>query len=108
MAERKPPFKLALAALFLDGRTRRAEEAEAELAAEYAGQRFFEPAFVKACLQSLIAVGILEKRVAEPKPQSASGQQDAGQPAGNAGGQGTPESRYALTPYGRGKVLKNL
>ncbi len=107
MAERKPPFKLALAALFLDGRTRRAGEAEAELAVEYAGQRFFEPAFVKACLQSLTAVGILEKRIAAPDVQAAAGQ-DSGQPAGNAAGRGILEPHYILTPYGREKVLRSL
>ncbi len=142
MASEKYPFKLALAALFLDGAERAASGAAAELADEYAGRRFFNPVFVAACLQSLAAVGILERRTALPEAREAAvtaetrldagqaagaaGQKrgqateaarDAGQPAKKQREAGPPEAgaareivepRYALTPYGRTRVLKNM
>lgn len=60
MPASKPPFKLALAALFLDGKPRGFMEAAEDLRPEYQGARFFTPDFVAYQLHSLKAVGILE------------------------------------------------
>jgi hypothetical protein len=86
---RVPPFKLALAALFLDGTPRGIAEAFAALEPEYAACRFFTTAFVATGLQSLKAVGILT--VAEENGKN---------PASPA--------CYTLTAYGRKKVRANL
>lgn len=60
MPQTKPPFKLALAALFLDKKPRGAAQAAEELRKEYVGAPFFTPDFVAYQLHSLKAVGILE------------------------------------------------
>lgn len=60
MPQAKPPFKLALAALFLDNMPRDAARAAEDLRAEYACSRFFSPDFVTYQLHSLRAVGILQ------------------------------------------------
>ena len=60
MPQTKPPFKLALAALFLDKKPRDATLAAEELREDYAGSRFFNPDFVAYQLHSLKAVGILQ------------------------------------------------
>ena len=88
MRKVSPPFKLALAALFLDGRPRGAAELFADLEPEYGTCRFFSAEFVEKGLQSLKAVGIL--RIGEER-------------------EGSPAAPlYALTAYGREKVRGSL
>lgn len=83
MSKAKPPFKLALAAVLLDGRPRDLGELMKALAPEYQGQAFFEQKHVLYCLQGLKAVGIVS---------SAAGS----------------EPLYSLTGYGAERVRKNL
>jgi hypothetical protein len=87
MRKASPPFKLALAALFLDGARLGAAEAFSALEPEYGDRRFFSAAFVENALQSLRAVGILT----------------SGEEGGEEGG-----PRYALTAYGRERTLGGL
>jgi hypothetical protein len=89
MVKSPPPFKLALAALFLDGAARGEEEVFSALEPEYGACRFFDAAFVRTGLQSLKAVGILKF-----------GERNEEAPASPA--------RYALSSYGREKVRANL
>ena len=60
MPQAKPPFKLALAALFLDKKPRDTAQAAEDLRKEYLGAPFFTPDFVAYQLHSLNAVGILQ------------------------------------------------
>jgi hypothetical protein len=76
----KPPFRLAVAALFLDGDRLSPEEVLASLAGEYARAGFFGPKAVALCLQCLSVNGILREET----------------------------GRYLLTGYGRERVRKNL
>ncbi len=82
----KPPFRLALAALFLDGVARTAEEALALLTPLYGREKLCRPASVEKRLYTLKAVGIVQS-VEDPEGS-------------------TP--RWTLTRTGRERVLKAL
>ena len=60
MKKSKAPFKLNMAALFLDQKPRDAAAVFAELEPDYARARFFSREFVAYQLQSLKAVCILQ------------------------------------------------
>lgn len=82
----KPPFKLALAALFLDGKPRSATDVSAELQSEYGGRRFFTKPFAATSLQSLASIGVFE----------------------NCGASENGDPLYKISPHGCTCVRKNL
>ena len=81
----KPPFKLAVAAVFLPSETLDAAAVQARLRGEYEGAKMFTPSSVEAALQSLKTVGIL------CSSESAFG-----------------NIVYSLTDSGKEKVLRSL
>ena len=81
-----PPFRLALAALFLDGVARTAEEALALLTPVYGKEKLCRLISVEKRLYTLKAVGIV---------------QSVEDPEGSA-------PRWSLTRTGRERVLKAL
>ncbi len=85
MAKVKPPFRLAVAAAFLDGAPHGMAEILDLLQKNYAGEKICTPANIEDSLQSLKAVGILTI------------------PPGDS-----PEARYALSRNGRERTLKAL
>ena len=82
----KPPFRLALAALFLHGVARTAEEALALLTPAYGKEKLCRLTSVEKRLYTLKAVGIVQS-VEDPE--------------------GSPQ-RWTLTRTGRERVLKAL
>lgn len=82
----KPPLRLAIAALLLDGTPRTAQAVFEALAPDYPGERQLSPATVEAHLNALKAVGIVR---AEDEAVDASG---------------SLILSFALTGYGRKKV----
>lgn len=85
----KPPFRLAVGVLLLDGRPRTPTEIRDALRPDYAGGRLLDPANVEAQLQALKAVGIVKV--------AAETLNDAGQLV----------QAYVISDYGRDKVRKN-
>jgi len=79
----KPPFRLAVAAVFLDGAARGAGEVLELLQKDYVGEKICTLPTIEVSLQNLKTVGIL-----------------ASQPGDSA------EARYALSRHGRERVLK--
>lgn len=61
MSATKPPFKLALASLFLDKKSRGAADVAEALRPDYEHSPFFTPEFVAYQLHGLKAVGILQE-----------------------------------------------
>ncbi|MDL2267391.1 hypothetical protein LJC46_05320 [Desulfovibrio sp. OttesenSCG-928-G15] len=86
MPQTQPPFKLALAALFLDGAPRTAMDAYQALQGEYAAKAFFTPELAASTCQALTSIGIFDR----------CGLSDAG------------EILFKLTRHGTGKVRANL
>jgi hypothetical protein len=84
--DRRPPFKLAVAALLLDDIARTPSAVLTDLAGEYGDSRLLVRANVEAALQSLKAVGIV-----------ATVMDSAAQ-----------EPAYTLTRSGKNKVVKVL
>jgi hypothetical protein len=84
--DRRPPFKLAVAALLLDDIARTPSAVLADLAGEYGDSRLLVRKNVETALQSLKAVGIVA--AVEDSP--------AREPA------------YILTRSGKNKVVKAL
>jgi hypothetical protein len=84
--DRRPPFKLAVAALLLDDIARTPAAVLADLAGEYGGNRPLVRANVEAALQSLKAVGIVTT-VTDSEAQ---------------------EPAYSLTRNGKNKVVNAL
>ena len=85
MLKAKPPFKLTVAAAFLEKSHLEATEVYAELLAEYRDAKYFSLAGVQGALHSLKTVGILNL-------------------VEDAGG----KSLYCLTGSGKNKVLRSL
>lgn len=81
-----PPFRLALAALFLDGVARTAEEALSQLTPVYGKEKLCRLTSVEKRLYTLKAVGIIQS-VEDPEGASP---------------------RWRLTRTGRERVLKAL
>ena len=81
----KPPFRLAVAAVFLDGEAREAGEILVLLQKDYAGEKICTLPTIEDSLQNLKAVGILIF-----SPDDSTG------------------ARYALSRHGRDKVLRAL
>lgn len=86
MKQTKPPFKLALAALFLDAMPRTAEDVFSALQEEYSQKPFFTAKLVESSCQALTSIGILER----------CGLSDAG------------SVLFKITRHGTGKVCANL
>ncbi len=80
----KPPFKLAIAASFLNGPARSAEETLAVMEPAYRGEKICTRENIELALQNMKTVGLL-------KTETRDG-----------------ETFYSLTGHGRGKVEKAL
>lgn len=90
MFSMKPPLRLAIAALLLDGTPRTAQAVFEALAPGYPGERQLSPATVEEHLNALKAVGIVR---AEDEDVDASGRLLLS---------------FAITGYGRRKVEASL
>ena len=86
MMKIRPPFKLSVAALLLDGTPRTFARMLADLAPAYADSPLLTPANMDSALQSLRCVGIVSVLVPE-----------------NGG-----EALYSLTGYGRQRTTRAL
>jgi DNA-binding MarR family transcriptional regulator len=82
----RPPFKLSVAALLLDGTPRTLAQMLEDLAPIYADSRLLTPANMDSALQSLKCVGIVNVLDSE-----------------NGG-----ETLYSLTGYGRQRTARAL
>ncbi len=85
MPKTKPPFKLAVSAVFLQAQELDAAQVAARLQPDYPGEKQFSVRNIDNALQSLKTVGIL--RATRESGESV---------------------YYELTSEGRAKVLKNL
>lgn len=86
----KPPFRLAVGAVLLDGRARTPGEVLAEIAPGYAGERLATLSNVESQLQALKAVGVV--KIADESLDEA----------------GELVQTYVISEYGRDKVQRNL
>ncbi len=85
MSKAKPPFKLAIAYVFVDGAQHAAPFVYEALQADYGTEKIFQLKTIESSLQALKSVGIL------------------------AAVEGTTdEPEYKITPSGKEKVLANM